>query len=283
MRALAELVMKGRKQAAFVAVIAALLPLLYWVSAAVIALVTLRKGPQDGAGVLVWAVLPAGAWAYSGDPTPLAVMVGVFILAVALRQAANWSTVLMVALPVGAVAGVGLGLALEGLLGQVIEATEKFLLQSASQSTESITLDKEHLKLLLLGGLASVHTAIMLLCLILARSWQSGLYNPGGFQKEFHQLRLPLKYTGALIGVLALSSLLDLSFMRWLPLMLLPWIFAGFALVHGSLAKRDLGRSWLIVFYLSVVLMGPYVITLLVFAAVIDSLVDIRARIPAKN
>ena len=283
MRALAELVMKGRKQAAFVAVIAALLPLLYWVSAAVIALVTLRKGPQDGAGVLVWALLPAGAWAYSGDPTPLAVMVGVFILAIALRQAANWSTVLMVALPVGAVAGVGLGLALEGLLGQVIEATEKFLLQSASQSTESITLDKEHLKLLLLGGLASVHTAIMLLCLILARSWQSGLYNPGGFQKEFHQLRLPLKYTGALIGVLALSSLLELSFMRWLPLMLLPWIFAGFALVHGSLAKRDLGRSWLIVFYLSVVLMGPYVITLLVFAAVIDSLVDIRARIPAKN
>lgn len=283
MRALAELVMKGRKQAAFVAVIAALLPLLYWVSAAVIALVTLRKGPQDGAGVLVWAVLPAGAWAYSGDPTPLAVMVGVFILAIALRQAANWPTVLMVALPVGAVAGVGLGLALEGLLGQVIEATEKFLLQSASQSTESITLDKEHLKLLLLGGLASVHTAIMLLCLILARSWQSGLYNPGGFQKEFHQLRLPLKYTGALIGVLALSSLLELSFMRWLPLMLLPWIFAGFALVHGSLAKRDLGRSWLIVFYLSVVLMGPYVITLLVFAAVIDSLVDIRARIPAKN
>lgn len=283
MRALAELVMKGRKQAAFVAVIAALLPLLYWVSAAVIALVTLRKGPQDGAGVLVWAVLPAGAWAYSGDPTPLAVMVGVFILAIALRQAANWPTVLMVALPVGAVAGVGLGLALEGLLGQVIEATEKFLLQSASQSTESITLDKEHLKLLLLGGLASVHTAIMLLCLILARSWQSGLYNPGGFQKEFHQLRLPLKYTGALIGVLALSSLLELSFMRWFPLMLLPWIFAGFALVHGSLAKRDLGRSWLIVFYLSVVLMGPYVITLLVFAAVIDSLVDIRARIPAKN
>ena len=283
MRALAEWVMKGRKQAAFVAVIAALLPLLYWVSAAVIALVTLRKGPQDGAGVLVWAVLPAGAWAYSGDPTPLAVMVGVFILAIALRQAANWPTVLMVALPVGAVAGVGLGLALEGLLGQVIEATEKFLLQSASQSTESITLDKEHLKLLLLGGLASVHTAIMLLCLILARSWQSGLYNPGGFQKEFHQLRLPLKYTGALIGVLALSSLLELGFMRWLPLMLLPWIFAGFALVHGSLAKRDLGRSWLIVFYLSVVLMGPYVITLLVFAAVIDSLVDIRARIPAKN
>lgn len=283
MRALAELVIKGRKQAAFVAVIAALLPLLYWVSAAVIALVTLRKGPQNGAGVLVWAFLPAGAWAYSGDPTPLAVIVGVFVLAMVLRKTANWSTVLIIALPVGAVVGLALETLLDGLLGQVIEATEKFLLQSASQSTESITLDKERLRSLLLGGLASVHTAIMLLCLIQARSWQSGLFNPSGFQAEFHSLKLPMKSTSALLIVLLISSQVGLDFMRWLPLLLLPWIFAGFALVHGSLAKRDLGRSWLIVFYLSVIFIGPYVITLLVIAAVIDSFVDIRARIPAKN
>jgi len=283
MRALAELVMKGRKQAAFVAVIAALLPLLYWVSAAAIALVTLRKGPQDGAGVLVWAFLPAGAWAYSGDPTPLAVMVGVYLLAVALRKTANWSTVLIIALPVGASVGLALETVLDGLLGQVIDATEKYLSQSASQATESITLDKERLRSLLLGGLTSVHTAIMLVCLILARSWQSGLFNPGGFQKEFHSLKLPMRTTGVLVIMLLLSSQLELDFMRWLPLLLLPWVFAGFALVHGSLAKRDLGRSWLIVFYLSVVFIGPYVITLLVIAAVIDSFVDIRARIPAKN
>lgn len=283
MRALAELVMKGRKQAAFVAVIAALLPLLYWVSAAAVALVTLRQGPKDGAKVLVWAFLPAGAWAYSGDPTPLAVMLGVFLLAIALRRTASWPQVLMLALPVGVIAGLALETVLDGLLGQVVEATEQFLLQSASQSTESVTLDKERLKLLLLGGLASVHTATMLLCLILARSWQSGLFNPGGFQTEFHQLRLPLKYTGVLVAVLLVFAQFELDFMRWLPLLLLPWIFAGFALVHGSLAKRDLGRSWLIVFYLSVIFMGPYVITLLVFAAAIDSLVDIRSRIPATN
>ncbi|WP_420554918.1 hypothetical protein [Neptuniibacter marinus] len=283
MRALAEWVMKGRKQAALVAVIAALLPLLYWASAAVIALVTLRQGPKDGAGVLVWAFLPAGAWAYSGDPTPLTVILGVFLLAIALRVITSWPQVLMLALPVGAVVGLALETVLDDLLGQVIEATEQFLLQSASQSTESLTLDKERLKLLMLGGLASVHTATMLLCLILARSWQSGLYNPGGFRQEFHQLRLPLKYTGVLVAALLVCAQLELDFMRWLPLLLLPWIFAGFALVHGSLAKRDLGRSWLIVFYLSVIFMGPYVITLLVFAAAIDSLVDIRSRIPATN
>ena len=61
MRALAEQVMKGRKQAAFVAVIAALLPLLYWVSAAAVALVTLRTGNQVTVpDFLFGLLLPAG-------------------------------------------------------------------------------------------------------------------------------------------------------------------------------------------------------------------------------
>ncbi|WP_286239822.1 hypothetical protein [Neptuniibacter halophilus] len=282
MRALAELVMKGRKQAAFVAVIAALLPLLYWVSAATVALVTLRKGPGDGAGVLLWVLLPAGAWAYSGDPTPLAVITGAYLLAVALRETVSWAKVLMIALPIGALAGLGLETVLDGVLGQVIEATEKFLSQSAAPSAE-VSLDRERLRLLLLGGLGSVHTAIMLLSLIMARSWQSGLYNPGGFRQEFHQLKLPPSFSGALLLVVLLSYQLELDFMRWLPLLLLPWIFAGFALVHGSLAKRDLGRSWLVAFYMAIIFVGPYVITLLVLAALIDSFVDIRARIPVKN
>jgi hypothetical protein len=283
MRALAEWVMKGRKQAAFVAIIAALLPLLYWVSAAAVALVTLRKGTSDGAGLFAWAILPAGVWAYSGDPTPLTVIAGTFVLAIALRELSSWPKVLMIALPLGVIAGLGLETALDGVLSQVIEATEKFLSESASQAPEGVALDKDWLRHVLLGGLASVHTALMLLSLILARSWQAGLYNPGGFQQEFHQLKLPVLYSGILIALLVLSAQLELGFMRWLPLLLLPWIIAGIALVHGSMAKRDLGRPWLIGFYLSVTFFGPYVITLLVFAAVIDSFVDIRARIPAKN
>lgn len=282
MRALAELVMKGRKQAAFVAIIAALLPMLYWASAAAVALITLRKGTSDGAGVLVWALLPAGAWAFSGDPTPLAVITGTFLLAITLRETVSWAKVLMLALPIGALAGIGLETVLDGLLGQVIEATEKFLSQSAHQSGE-VNLDTERLRLLLVGGLGSVHTAFMVLSLILARSWQSGLYNPGGFKQEFHVLKLPQMYTAILLASLLTIYQLELDFMRWLPLLLLPWIFAGIALIHGSLAKRDLGRSWLIAFYLAIVFIGPYVITLLVFAAILDSFVDFRARIPAKN
>lgn len=287
MRALAEWAIKGRKQAAFVAVIAALLPLLYWVSAAIVALVTLRRGPSGGAGILVWAILPAVVWAFSvSDPTPLAVIVGTYLLAVTLRETVSWAKVLMLALPIGAIAGVGMEIVLGDYLVEVINQAEKLLNQSASQgntAVEAIHLDKELLGQLMLGGLASVHTAMMLVSLILARSWQSGLFNPGGFQKEFHALKLPVTYTGALLAISLVCYSLDLELMRWLPLLLLPWIFAGVALVHGSLAKRDLGKPWLIGFYCSTLFMGQFVISLLVFVAVIDSLVDFRSRIPAKN
>ncbi|WP_415883524.1 hypothetical protein [Neptuniibacter sp. QD34_54] len=284
MRALAELVMKGRKQAAFVAVIAALLPLLYWVSAAAVALVTLRKGRSEGTGLLIWALLPAGVWAYSvSDPTPLAVIVGTYILAITLRETVSWAKVLMIALPVGAIASVGMDIMLSSYLDEVIKQLDKFLVQSASQANQEVKLDPEQLRQLMLGGLTSVHTVMMLVSVMLARSWQAGLYNPSGFQREFHVLRLPQLYTGVLIAASFVCYQLDLESLRWLPLLLLPWIIAGIALVHGSLAKRDLGRSWLVAFYVAAFFMGPYVITLLVFAAAIDSFVDIRSRISVKN
>lgn len=172
---------------------------------------------------------------------------------------------------------------LGGYLGEVIDQTEKFLIQSAGETSKQVSLDKELLRQLMLGGLASVHTLMMVVSLFLARSWQAGLFNPGGFQKEFHALRLPVPYTGALLAIALVCYQLDLELMRWLPLLLLPWIFAGVALVHGSLAKRDLGKPWLIGFYCSTLFMGQFVISLLVFVAVIDSLVDFRSRIPAKN
>jgi len=55
------------------------------------------------------------------------------------------------------------------------------------------------------------------------------------------------------------------------------------ALVHGVVAKRELGRSWLVVFYAATFMAGPYLISLLIMLAVIDSWVDIRRRIPAKS
>ncbi len=280
MRALAEYITKGRTQVLIVAVITAMLPLLYWVSAAAVGLITLRRGLTDGLGILAWVLLPAGAWIVAGDPTPLSVIAGTFILAAVLRQSVSWVQTLGAAMIVGLFTSLLLDAMLGDLLNQVISMVQEMFRQSVEGQVQ---LDSEGLRLLLLGGFGAVHTAMMLSSLVLARWWQALIYNPGGFRGEFHALRIPPLMSGIILLIIVAGPHLGLESARWLPMLLLPWIMAGVALLHGSVAKRDLGRSWLIMFYISTVVFGPYVITLLVFAAFIDSFVDIRRRIPARN
>ena len=58
MRGLAEFVMKGRKQAIMAVMLLGLVPLVYYLSPAIVGLIMLRKGWRDAAFVLAWAVLP---------------------------------------------------------------------------------------------------------------------------------------------------------------------------------------------------------------------------------
>jgi len=111
MRALAEFIMRGRMQAIFVVAGAAALPMLFWLSAAAGSLVLLRRGLNDALGVLVWAVLPALAWWYFGDPRTLLVLLGSLGLALLLRSQASWVRVML--------CSVGLGLLYVWALGAV--------------------------------------------------------------------------------------------------------------------------------------------------------------------
>lgn len=63
----------------------AVVPLLFWLSAAAGSLVLLRRGFGDAFGVLAWAVLPAMFWWYLGDPSILLVLLGTLTLAQILR------------------------------------------------------------------------------------------------------------------------------------------------------------------------------------------------------
>ena len=80
MRALAEYIMRGRMQATLVVVGSAAMPLLFWLSAAAGSLVLLRRGASDAMGILAWAMLPAIAWWYFGEPRTLLVLVGALAL-----------------------------------------------------------------------------------------------------------------------------------------------------------------------------------------------------------
>jgi hypothetical protein len=87
MRGLAEFIMRGRWQALGVAVLGSGSLLFGWVSAAAIALVTLRNGSASGGWLTLWAILPAIIIAaISGDTGSVLLLLGTFSLAVILRE-----------------------------------------------------------------------------------------------------------------------------------------------------------------------------------------------------
>lgn len=188
MRALAEFTMRGRMQATLAVAGSAVVPLLFWLSAAAGSLVLLRRGFGDAFGVLAWAVLPAMFWWYLGDPSILLVLLGTLTLAQILRASTSWSHVLLGSVAVGVVFALVLGHTSSELIGALATEVTKVLTQLRGESQLSgEELDKLQVALVptLTGVMASSLQVTCLLCLMLARYWQASLYNPGGFGREF--------------------------------------------------------------------------------------------------
>ena len=108
MRGLAEFIMRGRWQALAVAVVGAGSLLFGWLSAAAIALVTLRKGVIDGSWLVLWALLPAllAAW-MSGDIGSVVLLAGTFVLAVTLRVTVSLGLAILASVGLGLIGGAG--------------------------------------------------------------------------------------------------------------------------------------------------------------------------------
>lgn len=90
MGAIARFSMQGPRQAALMAVLFAAIPLMYWVSAAVVALVILSQGLNKGLNVMLAALLPGIAWfAAQQDITVFIVILGSAVMACVLRLSAS--------------------------------------------------------------------------------------------------------------------------------------------------------------------------------------------------
>jgi len=230
--------------------LAAVVPWLFWFSGAIVALVTLRRGLSPALPVLVAAVVPAGWWWIQGDAIPLASVLLVTLMAVVLRARMRWSEALLAGMLAAAamiqfgifVPAGGAGLLLEQLRQSSAEI-DRMLTELARQG-----FDTEQLATLVIGGVTGLMVSLAAIgCLALARAWQAGLYNPGGFREEFHALRLAPRELLLLIllGVVGMTlGLLSLSMLAWLPLLV-----AGIALVHGFIGIKGMNGLWLIAFY----------------------------------
>ncbi len=266
MRVLAEFAMRSRLHAIGTSMVAALVPLLGWLSTVLVALVVLRHGIPAGSLVLLWTLLPLGAiFHFAGDPFPVLVLGGTFLAAALLRQTGSWQVALVALVSYAAISLLAIRDYLVGFLAGL------FTQMKLELSPEEI---------LQLTPLYALWLAIILLSLLIFARWgQSALYNPGGFRQEFHHLRLS-PIVSAVLGIIALGGLAFPEHLgSWLPLFMLPLVVAAAGLAHWYFALKKLSLPWVVMFYLSLILLFEYSTPLLASLALMDSWLNLRVKL----
>ncbi len=271
MRGLAEFVMKGRKQAIIAVLLLGLVPLAYFLSPVVVGLVILRRGLIEAAKVLVWAILPAGGWALAGDPVPLIMLLGVTGLAGLLRVSESWEFTLLGAIAVGLCVEIYLRVQ-PAVLDLIFLQMQPYFDANGIQGEQ---LDS--LRNVMTSFMGAVYMLLAIVLLMLSRWMQAALFNPGGFQKEFHGLRVEQKVALLLVGLMMLANFEILIPQSWMLYLVLPLMFSGLALVHAVVAAKKLSSLWLAVLYALIVL--PLIANMIVLLALLDSWYDFRKRL----
>lgn len=303
MRGFAQFIMRGRLQAMLVAVAMAvlslILPPMNYLSSAVIALVTLRRGWQEGLVIIVGAGAVMAVFTLMTPLKPIyagvfaaAVWVPVWLLALVLRATVSVSTTVMVA---GVIGLVGIALtyqALDNPAQSWQEVMGRMMEQAPAPAEKGKTTPNPLGEMLeqaaphMTGMAVAALVLGPMLSLLLARWWQALLYNPGGFKREFHALRLSRGFAAVALAVL-LVSLLTTGRLQEVALNMLIVVVAvcllpGLALLHGIVEIKAAHPAWLAGIYVGVLVL-PQLALVLAVTALADSWLDMRGRLQNKG
>jgi len=287
MRALAEFIMRGRTQATLVVVMASAIPFLFWLSAAAVNLVIQRRGWSQGAPLLMWASLPAMYWLMMGNPAALLTLVGSAAMATYLRHTVSWSKTMGLMVLVGVVTAIAVQYLMPEQMAQMSAMAQKLMeteiLVSLQEPAKSQFAEQvpQLMPYIMLGLVTWSCLLFALLALMLGRWWQALLYHPGAFQKEFHALRLPKGLTAVLVLLLFFGASINPALAVLIPIVSLPLFVAGLALVHALVTQRNLGVQWLYIFYFMLTVLTQFIYPVIIFIALMDSLLDLRSRMRA--
>ena len=285
---------KGWLQAALAAAATALsamfVPLLFpavWVSSACVAMPALRHGWLFGArvGVAAFVMVAGVLWLATGAYAPAVGMLAgvwlpVLLVAMVLRSTVSLSSALLAAAGLGAL----VVLASYGLLGDPA-AWWRTRLAGFAPEFEAWGIDAETADTMLAAMAQSLTLGLgMMVCiwttlgLLLARAWQAGLYNPGGFGAAFRALRFGKTAALATAGLLVLGEAA-----AWPLLSALGWVLGvlfalqTLAVAHAVVHAGRLGSGWLIALYVLLVLGIPSIYPIAAFGMA-DNFVDVRRR-----
>ena len=236
-------------------------PFSYFISGAPMGLAALRKGPVTGlqvaAGSLLLIALPAMALNLQPG-IPIAFMVSVWLPVILcsglLRSTQSQGLMVLCA---GAV-----GVFFTAFIYVMLEDIEKWWQEwfelwkeyaRSGQAQEQLEQAYELITPMLSAILASGLVISLIITMLLARWWQSALFNPGGFRKEFYALRLPrilvFPTLAGLVVLLLVPGGALMAIRDSVVLMLILYLFQGLSVIHGFMYAKARSRVWLIGIY----------------------------------
>jgi len=301
MKALAGFIVSGRYQAILSASICGMLAFMLppfstltnYLGAAIVSLVTLRIGVLQGLLVLVAATTVTMLfYQLTGVPvatiavTVLMLWAPCWLISLVLRQTVSLAGAMLASAVLGivvliliyAVAGDPAQWWYEHLL-LIRSALKEAGLFPQGVSVDTLLQDLSRL----MTGMVVASLALGAVCsLLVGRWWQALLVNPGGLRTEFHNLRFPQSPGLVVLGLMIFTQFAstpasDMAAQVVL-IMLVPYLFAGLAVLHGLVAQHGRGKGWLIAVY---ALLGiiPQTALLLSGLGLIDTWVDFRRRL----
>lgn len=265
------------------------IPFIGWISIVIVGLVTLRNGAAQGFLVLIWSAVPSIVMAFmSTDIFFLSqVLFGGFVVwlfALLLRAQYTWSSIVEM-ITWFAVIIVFIAHAVKpDLYGWWSVQLQHWIAEyNKAVAGEDLALTVPADSMFYLTHLATGFSTAMVCLnaifnLLVARWWQSLIYNPGGLSREFLTIRLSYRITIGLVIVavllaLKLSLLLDL-----LPILLVAFFVAGFSLVNACLVGLKRAWVWMLLFYILLVVQYVFIAPAVIVLAIVDSIIDIRKR-----
>ena len=278
-------------QAAFFVIVSTivslLIPLMIVFSNAAIALITLRKGWQQG---VVYTLLATATLAFigialkqqvsNGIVAGLAIWLPIVLITSTLAMTKSWSKTLQLTLILGAS-----GILLFHLVYPDTETYWKAVLEPMKPLLQEVyQLKGSNIDDILndaarwmTGTFTAAFAVIAIISLIIARNWQARLYNPGGFGEEFRQIVIGKQFAIALLVGIAIAVITQSQlFVELILVGITVFMFQGLSLAHALVKQRDMNIRWLVGLYVLMLILLIHMIVLLATFAIIDNFVDFR-------
>ena len=285
---LGNYIMRGRLQAVAVITLLALVsfilsPFAYQLSGVPVGLITLRRGAVIGFQILIGCLFAMGLFVLLAQIPPqiclafaVVIWLPVWLCSTALRSTGSQGIMVLVA----GVIGIGFIVVMTMVTDNAAAWWQHWL-----DTWIEITLPAdlgfryrqtlEPVMQLLNAMIAAGLVTSLVLTMFIARWWQSGLFNPGGFGEEFRALRLPrmlLVFAApALLLMMTSTEPLHSMLRDILIITVFLYLFHGIAMVHRFVKKGNLSAAWLFGMYV-VLFSVPQSVLFLACLGIADSL-----------